>query len=123
METITPESFPLLIKKMTDNNPGAANVIEQLIMYDGVDKKTTASGGTILYLLNDYEIYGTDLYVFYNDICDRNLEKMLAVVLGVFLKLFDKDVLKDACSRQDYSGKNIVPVDDLYEKVNSILVK
>lgn len=48
-------------------------------------------------------IVGTDLYVMWSDICDKDMTKVV--------NLLDKcpnDLLKDACSRQDYSGKKLV---------------
>lgn len=53
--------------------------------------------------LNKSGIVGTDLYVLCSDICEGDLKKMV--------KLIDNcpiDLLKDACSRQDYSGKEMV---------------
>lgn len=48
-------------------------------------------------------IIGTDLYVLWSDLCDRDM--------GNVIKLVDNcplDTLKDACSRQDYSGKGLI---------------
>lgn len=76
--------------------------------------------GKIL-LLDTYGIYGTDIYVLYNDICERNLSKMVAVIRATQLGLFNSNILKDACSRQDYSGRKLVPLDELCQKVKERL--
>lgn len=48
-------------------------------------------------------IAGTDLYILYNDLCDRNMNTVI--------KLMDNcpnDILKEACSRQDRSGVKLI---------------
>jgi hypothetical protein len=46
---------------------------------------------------------------------------MLAVLRSVQLGMFDRETLKDACHRQDRSGKSLIPVDLLYSKVKERL--
>lgn len=99
---------------MSEGNPGALVVIMQML------KKTSEAVHRNLeavLLLDALGIYGSDIYVLYNDICDRDLAKTLAVIQSTQLGLFNKDTLKDACSRQDYSGKKLIPVEELYNKV------
>jgi hypothetical protein len=68
-------------------------------------------------MLDEYGIYGTDIYVLFSDICDRNILKMKAVLMGVHVGLLKKETLADAAHRQDYSGKSMVPVDEIYELI------
>jgi hypothetical protein len=108
--------------KMSEGNPGALNALMQILSRSKeIDPDDVLGGlGTILHL-DTLEIYGTDIYILYNDICDRNLAFMLAVLRAVQLGLFKDSVLKDACHRQDRSGKALVPVEDLYSKVKERL--
>ncbi len=71
--------------------------------------------------LDSFGIYGSDIYILHNDICDRNLARMLAVLRATQLGMFDSNILKDACHRQDRSGKDIVPVEELYVNVKKRL--
>lgn len=100
--------------KMSDGNPGAMKVLMELlsITQDNPD----GGWGTVL-MLDSLGIYGTDIYVLYNDICNSELIKTIAVIRAVQLGYFSGDILKDACSRQDYSGRDLVPVDELYQRV------
>nr|DAY55026.1 MAG TPA: hypothetical protein [Caudoviricetes sp.] len=46
---------------------------------------------------------------------------MVAVIRATQLGLFNSNILKDACSRQDYSGRKLVPLDELCQKVKERL--
>lgn len=109
------------ITKLGDGNMGAMNVMMQMISSDHID---LAMGGMgVLLSLDTHGIYGTDIYVLHSDICGNDMVKTLAVLRAVQLGLFDEATLVDACSRQDYSGRDMVPVDELYAKVKERLPK
>lgn len=109
-----------IVVKMSDGNPGAATVICELLITK-IDSDMGLGGlGTIL-LLDSYGIYGTDIYILHNDICDRDLAKTMAVMRAAQFGYLDKNTLKDACHRQDRSGKALIPVDELYSKVKERL--
>lgn len=107
-----------VVAKMSDGNPGAMQTIIELFQKGKeIDPGDPMCGlGRVLFL-DTLGIYGTDIYVLYNDICERDLAKMCAVLFAVQLGFFNGDALKDACARQDYSGRKLVPVEDLCLKV------
>lgn len=115
--TDTPQSALI---KMADGNPGAINALIQLYQCDA-DKDSAFGGFGSILSLDTHGIYGTDVYVLWSDICGRDTVKMVAVLRSVQLGLFSESILKDACSRQDRSGKDMVPVDDLYRQVKEQL--
>jgi hypothetical protein len=45
---------------------------------------------------------------------------MMAVLRAVQLGKFSGTVLADACHKQDYSGRKLVPVESLYKQVTEI---
>ena len=80
------------VMQIAKGNPGAANAAIELIkITDEVFKKLLAN-----------DIVGTELYVLYSDICGRNNTMFLTMLEQISI-----DVLKDASSRQDYSGREI----------------
>lgn len=99
-----------IVVKMCDGNPGAMTVLIELMQ-----KKDFPS----ILSLDSHEIYGTDIYVLWNDICNRNLDHLRAVLMASHMGFIDRSVVTDACSRQDYSGKAMIPVEELYERVVS----
>lgn len=111
-----------VVVKMSDGNPGAMDVIMKLLTQaNNIDSNDIMGGLGKILLLDTYGIYGTDIYVLYNDICDRNLSKMVAVIRATQMGLFNSHILRDACSRQDSSGRKLIPVDELCEKIKERL--
>lgn len=82
------------IVRAAKGNPGAADAMATLAEYG-----YTKTLRTIL----DYGIQGTDIYVLFSDLCGRDPFKVQNLV-----DRCPKDILIDACSRQDYSGRQLV---------------
>lgn len=110
-----------VVVKMSDGNPGAMNVLMQMLKPNNIDPNDRMGGLGAILLMDTYGIYGTDIYILNNDICDRDLAKTLAVLRATQMGMFSSSVLKDACHRQDRSGRELVPVEDLYLKVKERL--
>ncbi len=89
---MTPEE---VMKKLAKGNPGAMQFLmrcaEENVPY------------RILARLQLAGIVGTDMYVLWSDICEKEMEKVIHLVDNCPLQL-----LAEACSRQDYSGKELV---------------
>jgi len=109
-----------IVYKMSEGNPGAMAVLMQMLTTNTIDPDNALGGLGAILMLDSLGIYGTDIYVLHNDICGRELVKTLAVLRAVQFGLFSGDVLKDASHRQDYSGRELVPVDELYTKVKEL---
>lgn len=110
-----------VVVKMSNGNPGAMNVLMQLLKPNNIDPDNIMGGLGVILSLDTLGIYGTDIYVLNSDICGRELSKMIAVIRATQLGLFSGSILKDACNRQDYSGRELVPVEELYLKVKERL--
>lgn len=81
-------------------NPGAMNAIFSVI---AKDVKLSTSAKIIEKLEECKTIRGTNLYVLWNDLCGKDIDKMLLVCERV-----NNTILEDACSRQDYSGRELI---------------
>lgn len=92
-----------LLVQMSQGNPGAAMALADLAEIKP----------DYILLIDSYGIKGSDIYVLYSDICGRDVFKMIGVLKATHEGRFDLSILKDACSRQDYSGRALVPVDQL----------
>lgn len=123
MERITfSDSTKSAIIKMVEGNMGAMSACMSLLKEaERVDPQNMMGGISYILSLDNNGIYGTDIYVLWSDICDKDTTKMIAVLRAVQLGLFSGKVLADACHRQDYSGRTMVPVDELYIKVKERL--
>lgn len=106
------------VVKMCEGNPGAMTALVEVIKYgEQVDPNDFMGGLGKILALDTLEIYGTDIYVLWNDICDRNTSKMIAVLRANQLGFISNQILKEACHRQDRIGRDIIPVEELYSKV------
>jgi len=117
---LTDNSFSAIMK-MCDGNPGAMDVLMKMTESSDIDPDAFMGGMGKILSLDTLEIYGADIYVLHNDICDSNMVKTFAVLRAHQLGFVNGNVLRDACSRQDYSGKEMINVDELYEKVKKQL--
>jgi len=85
-----------VIVKMAEGNPGAISTIMAILeQHDKIDPQATIGGIGVLLLLDTYEIYGTDIYVLFNDKCNRDVRQMLMLLRATQLGLFSSDKLKE----------------------------
>ena len=73
---------------MSDGNPGAANVLAMLLKHGAeIDPDAAFGGFGCVLALDTLEIYGSDIWVFYKDVCGQELETMIgcerAVQMGI----------------------------------------
>lgn len=79
--------------QICQGNPGAVMAAVEMIK---VSEET-------LEKIVSYGIVGTDLYVLFNDLCYSDPFQVISLV-----DKCPQDVLVDACSRQDRSGRKLV---------------
>ncbi|MFZ2432508.1 MAG: hypothetical protein WAW57_15320 [Lutibacter sp.] len=108
-----------IVLKMSEGNPGAMNAIMQMLdsKSNEIDPDAFMGGVLKVLALDTLGIYGSDIYVLHNDICDRDMIKMFAVLRAHQLGFLNGSVLADACHKQDYSGKQMIDVEKLYKQV------
>ncbi len=110
------------ITLLSDCNPGAIRCIGELLRITlKIKLALPFNGAFVLQLLDKNGIYGTDIYILYNDICNKDCFKVLALLSAVEIGYLDPIVLADACSRQDYSGKNLIDTDQVVRAVKTAL--
>ncbi len=118
---LTDTTMDVLVK-MAEGNPGAATCLMEILEKGAsIDPQSAFGGMGAIFDLDTSGIYGTDIYVLWSDICEKNTVNMLAVLRACQLGLFDRSIVIDAAHRQDRSGKGLIPVDELYAKVKSQL--
>jgi hypothetical protein len=70
------------IVAMVDGNPGALSAVCELIKYNQV------MGSVALCHLDDMEIYGSDIWLCYKDICNFDVKMLMD-------KIFDRSIKED----------------------------
>lgn len=87
--------------KWSEGNPGALDFLMRVFMSP---EATIPQAITVQAKLEKYKsIRGTNIYVLYSDLCNKDIEKVC-----LLLNTCPQEVLEDACSRQDYSGRELV---------------
>lgn len=105
-------SFQDALAGMSDGNPGAINAMLEMSTVTMKEKHPLDVFYPLLGL-DGWGIYGTDIYVLWSDICDKDSEKAVKVIKAAQQGLIDSDLLKLACSKQDYSGKDMINMEVL----------
>ena len=106
------------IHKMAEGNHGAARaLIEIWSNCPSIDPINGLGGLGPILMLDTLGIYADQIWVLFSDICDRNVARTIAVIRAAQLGHIDGNLLKKACNRQDYRGRDMIAVEDLYEKV------
>ena len=82
-------------------NPGAMSFLIEVFLNQETPLATTIAVNNKI--KNCKTLRGTNLYVWYSDICDKDLDFVKQTAQKV-----PDEILEDACSRQDYSGKAII---------------
>ena len=87
------------ILKLSDGNPGAATFLIEML------KNENLIFAAVLFkkLEKCPTIIGTNLYVLWNDLCAQN-----PFLVAKLCEFCPDEILIDACSRQDYSGKELI---------------
>jgi hypothetical protein len=85
------------IIKLSDGNPGAFTCLLGIIK----NPENAVAGITIIPKIEELNIIGTDLYVLWSDISNKDYYLMAHIC-----KNAPDELIKFACSKQDYSGRN-----------------
>ena len=116
------DTIPQAAAKLAKGNQDAATVLVTLINEtEKIDPDDFMRGLRPILNLDAYGIYGTDIWVLYSDICNKDLARVVAVLRACQLGMFSSKVLAKACNKKDYSGVAMVPVEELYLKVKERL--
>lgn len=105
------------ISKMAKGNPGAVSAMMSCLLDTKTDPDMFMGGLGNILDLDTLGIYGTDIYVLWSDICNKDTPKFIAVLRATQLGFITGDILRDVAGRQDYSWKDMIDVEDLYKKV------
>lgn len=84
----------------SQGNPGAATFLMELF---NNGENVSYQLPIAIKLEQCPSLKGTNLYVLWSDLCNKDMEKVSHLCQNV-----PNDILEDACSRQDYSGRKLV---------------
>tara|TARA_B100000900_G_scaffold389580_1_gene382602 strand:- start:982 stop:1308 length:327 start_codon:yes stop_codon:yes gene_type:complete len=90
---------------LSEGNPGALTCLIGLmnLLSSEISDEKKIEIGCIFSRLKQIDIKGENIYVLWNDLSKRDYSTMANIC-----KACPDDILLDACSRQDYSGVDLV---------------
>ena len=71
------ETFSDIILKLSEGNPGAMTTLFEIMKH--FDNNEVEFLGTFL-VIDSMELYGSHLYMLWNDCCDRDISKVIKVI-------------------------------------------
>tara|TARA_R110001599_G_scaffold311022_1_gene518271 strand:- start:249 stop:542 length:294 start_codon:yes stop_codon:yes gene_type:complete len=89
------------IIEMSEGNPGALTCLLGIMKFE--DQEDLVNGIKIITKLKTLNIKGTDIYVLWSDLSNKDYSIMANICENC-----PDEILVDACSRQDYSGIELV---------------
>ena len=94
-------NITMSIIKMVEGNPGAITAIMDLVeKHDSIDPQSFFGPLGVLIALDTFEIYGTDIYILYNDKCQKDARKTIMLLRAVQLGLLPVAKLKEMARDQ-----------------------
>jgi hypothetical protein len=112
------DDFKSIDISMSEGNPGALNVIMQIITEsERIDPDAVMGPFAHLLNLDSCNIYGSKIWILYKDISDSSILKTIAVLRAVQLGLLESHFLMRAID----SIENSSAIERVEIKVNEIL--
>jgi hypothetical protein len=94
------DSIQNIIIKMSDGNPGAINTLFEVIKHEEIIDPQSAFAGVGSILLDSFGIYGSSIYILYNDKCKRDIRRFIMLLRAVQLGFIRVDRLKELAEDQ-----------------------
>jgi hypothetical protein len=95
------DSIQDIIVKMSDGNPGAVTTLIEVIKNgEKIDPQSAFAGVGSILLLDSFGIYGSSIYILYNDKCNKNIRKFIMLLRAVQLGFIRVDRLKELAEDQ-----------------------
>lgn len=86
-----------VVYALSDGNPGAITVMAQMIEQNArIDPDDAFGALGPLMALDTLDVYGSDIWMLYKDVCGHSLVEMLAVLRANQLGFLEETVLKSA---------------------------
>lgn len=110
------DSLQDVITKLSEGNPGAINFLFEIIKHQG--NNPIESFGEFL-TIDSMHLYGSHLYMLWNDCCNRDVEKSLKIIKGYRLgNIKDNDIKDNDIKERIINVGYGMSFDDLLERGN-----
>lgn len=101
--------------KMAEGNPGAITVLLKLLEQgEAIDPDAAFGGFANILSLDTHDIYGSEIWMFYKDLCGHDLTNMIGLMRAVQLGFLSESELRSAIQKgapsADWIAQNVAKV-------------
>jgi len=90
-----------MIIKMSDGNPGAVVTLMKILSESAtIDPQSVLGGIGPVLALDTLEVYGTDIYVLFNDKCDSDMRKFIMLLRAHQLGIITEELIRELAADQ-----------------------
>ena len=90
-----------VMMKMSEGNPGALTAMMDIIKeHESIDPQAVMGGLGAILILDNWGIYGSSIYVLWNDKCNRDVRTMLMLIRATQLGFFSQSRLQQLAADQ-----------------------
>ena len=95
------DTFINAMMKMSEGNPGAATALMELVTETPkIDPQSAFGELSVLLSFDTHGIYGTEIYIIWNDKCDRDARKVNVLLRAVQLGILPESKLVEMAKDQ-----------------------
>ena len=95
------DTFLDVLVKLSDGNPGAIAALSEIaVQAEKIDPESVVGVLGPVLAFDTYGIYGTEIYILYNDKCGRDIRKLLMLLRAVQLDFLPVIKLKKMAEDQ-----------------------
>jgi hypothetical protein len=105
--------------KLSEGNPGALNVLVTIVKDEDIDPDDFLGPLGTLLSFDTHQIYGSNIWILYKDICGESIVKTVAVLRACQLGFIAEEVIHQAINI--HSAIGILDPDNLYQQVKKRL--
>ena len=104
------------ITKLCQNNPGCVMSLMELAEHYGTVRNPHIEDLGLFHLLDEFEIYGTEIYILWNDKCNQDIEKFILLIRATQFNIVTlknlKRMAEDQMRKFNFSDKDFELIED-----------
>ena len=93
-----------VLVKMSEGNPGALSVLIRILNNPQIDPDSFMGPMGAILSLDTLELYGSNIWILYKDVCGESISKMLAVIRAQQLGFVSEAAIHQALGSLEILG-------------------
>ena len=106
-DTLSKKPLDILLS-MSDGNPGAAMALSEIVTtgkYEKIDPDALLGGLGIVFTLDEFGIYGSDIWILWKNVCDYSVLNIATIFRAHQLGIIHKSMIINAVEDERNTGR------------------